>query len=239
LTLDFLQNAQSTNSTVPCRISPGSENGDVLFSTYFSICESIAHDVFVLALGMLGLMAASKGLQRHGPRIVNGRILMEHNHTHLYVAVASASASAYVALILWFQIPTYGFAQYPLWGYSRLLVLVVLYPLTLYCWMRFRKFGVSSLQLCPFPAVVGTPVRATVRIPRRLQLTANATLLYKHRPPIVGRKGAHLAARDGVLGDTHGVVFQSAGATSSEASFDVWFGPNAHSTSKNGGKKYY
>ena len=135
----MLQHAQSTNSAIPCRIYPGTENGEILFSPCFPIRYTIIHDAVILALGLLGLVCARLGISTRGQHIVNGHIPTKHERTHTTLAVASAAASVYVALTLFFQISTVGLAQYPLWGFSRVLVPIAMLACALCFWMRKRK----------------------------------------------------------------------------------------------------
>ncbi len=135
--------------------------------------------IFVLAFGGSGFGVMVGGLcalTAAAPDDARGRIRMRGAVAHrVFVAVALV-LNGYIGWTLWLQCRVLPPEQRPwyLWLPAAVGVLAAL--LAGYRLARFRKFGVSVLELSPLPGVIGGPVSGTVHVPAKLEAEDGAEL---------------------------------------------------------------
>jgi len=178
-TYETLKYAKTSGRMLVGRVNPANPEDAILF--WKPRPEMVLmKQGFAIVFGLVGLLIMCceivKGRSRHPD---DRRIRMEGASMHLGVALATVVSSAYILGILWFQIQTLGFGECPWWSYLPLIPVGILIAVTAYLWIRFKKFGISTLEISPHPAKTGQPLRAAVHIPCRWgSAEVHATLRY-------------------------------------------------------------
>ncbi|MCL1887520.1 MAG: DUF3592 domain-containing protein [Kiritimatiellaeota bacterium] len=178
-----LENARASGATVPCRVNPANPDDAVLF--WDPRVEMLGfYQVFAYVFGGAGLLVLFFGAFAGGGNTPeNGRVRMEGTNTHKVFAVVAAVFALYAVALVWVASPILKFAEIPWWGCLPFAVTGIFIALAVYFWSRFKKFGVSVLELSPCPAEAGRMLRGTVHIPRALEagLEMRATLRHVHQ----------------------------------------------------------
>jgi len=173
-----LNDAKKSGATVPCRVDPANPDKAILF--WEPRLELLMFlQIFVFAFGLVGLTTlcwALCGWRSRAPE--HGRILMENTHIHTPLAVAATAIGLYALALIRLATQT---TVFPSWGYALFAPTAIMALVALYFWKRFKKFGVSVLELTPCPAVAGQTARGMVHIPCRLEGEVVATLRYVHQ----------------------------------------------------------
>jgi hypothetical protein len=218
-----LRDAKNSGRKLPCRVNPANPDDAVLFWRPRPERVMLMAYVFGFAFAGSGFLAlcAAYG-KRRSRKTEDRRIRMREANRHIAFAVPTAAASLYVPYTLWLQIQALGVDGCPWWSYLPLLLVATLIVATAYCWIRFKKFGVSFLELAPYPAVAGQTLRATVRIPRRFDAEAYATLRYVHQYTTGSGKSRSTATKD-IWKETKPAALYTAGEdeTHARADFEI------------------
>jgi len=217
---ETLREAQRSGRALPCRVNPTDPHDAILFWTprpdlvMFNL-------VFVIGFfggGLLSLFAAFS----IGPKLKDGRIRMEEAKSLLLTVPPAVAISLYVPWTLWLKIQTIGFGGLPWWCYLPLLLVATLITVSVYLWIRLKKFGVSLLELSPCPAKAGQPLRVIIHIPCRLDSEVHATFRCVHQYS-TGSGKRRTIHKENVWQEVKRLALYTAGENETQArgSFDI------------------
>jgi len=232
-----LKAAKDSGRALICRVNPADPNDAVLFWKPRPELLLMKKS-FAIAFGLVGLLIMCCEIFKGRSRCQDDRrIRMEGASLHLGFALATAVFNVYVLGILWLEIQTLGFDGMPWWMYLPLILAAILIAVTVYFWIRFKKFGVSTLEITPHPARTGQPLRVAVHIPCRLSSEVHATLRYVHQYTTGSGKRRSTTQED-VWKETKRASLYTAGENESQARVDFEIG-NGHATTAGRGKDGY
>ena len=237
-THETLKAAKNSGAILMGRVNPANPEDAILF--WKPRPEMVLmKQGFAIVFGGVGLLilcgALFGGCSRHQD---DRRIRMEGANTHLGVAVAAAVFSAYVLGVFWLQVQTLGFDGCPWWVYGPLILRGGLILKAAYHWIRFKKFGISTLEISPHPAKLRQPLRVAVHIPNRLDSAeVHATLRCVHQYTTGSGKSRSTHKQD-IWKETKQASLYTAGENESQARVDFEIG-NYNATTAGHGKDGY
>ena len=230
----MLEAARTSGGTVPCRVNPANPDEAILFWRP-RVELLLFQQMLALVFGGIGMLLLSWLLfAGRGNILENGRVRMEGSNTHKMLTATVAVFILYLSALVGLARPVVGLAEIPWWGCLPFVATVLLSALAVYYWVRFKKFGVSVLELSPCPAIAGRTLRVTAHIPCHLEAEVLATLRHVHQYTSGSGKRSH-THYDEVWKETKSASVYMAGEDMSVARMEWEIDPGLVSTARRGG----